>query len=84
LLSVAVITLTVVVELYSVESSAYIDTLVLLKASGISLVKTEKSKGYRQLPWGVPDSTWIMFESFPLKNTLWKIFIHNIAVGIKP
>ena len=44
LLSVAVISVTVVAEVYSVESSVYIDTLALLKASGLSLVKIEKRK----------------------------------------
>jgi hypothetical protein len=28
------------------------------------------NKGPKQLPWGIPDSTWIMFERIPLKNTL--------------
>ena len=41
LLSVAVISLAVVAEVYSVESSAYIDILALLKASGMSLEKTK-------------------------------------------
>ena len=45
-----------------VESSTYIDTLALLQASGV-LVTIEKSKVPRQLPWGIPDSTWIMFEA---------------------
>jgi hypothetical protein len=61
-LSVAVISLAVVDDVYSVESSAYIDTLALLKASGMSLVKIEKSKGPKQLPWGIPYSTWIMLD----------------------
>ena len=43
LLSVAVISVAVVADVYYVESSAYIDTLALLKASGMSLVKIEKS-----------------------------------------
>ena len=66
LLSVAVISVAVVVDVYSVESSAYIDTLALLKASGMSLVKIEKSKDPNQLPWGISASTWIMFERLPL------------------
>ena len=61
LLSVAVISVAVVADLCSVE---------LLNASVISLVKIEKSYGPRQLPWGIPDSTWIMLERLPLKNTL--------------
>jgi hypothetical protein len=61
-LSVAVITVTVVVDVYSVESSAYIDTLAYLKASDMSSVNIETSKGPRQLPWRMPDSTWIMLE----------------------
>ena len=71
LLSVAVISVAVVTDVYSVESSAYIDTLALLKVSGMSLVKIEKSKGPKQTPWGIPDSNWIIFETLPLKNTLW-------------
>jgi hypothetical protein len=71
LLSVAGISVTVVADVYSVESSAYIDTLVLLKASGMSLVKIEKSRGPKQLPGGIPDSTWILLERLPLKNTLY-------------
>ena len=59
-----------VADMHSVESSAYIDTLALLRASGRSLIKIEKSKGPRWLPWGMPDSTWIMLESLLLKNTL--------------
>ena len=64
LLSVAVISVAVVADVYSVESSAYIDTLAFLK------VKIEKSKGPKQLPWGIPDSNWIIFERLPLKNPL--------------
>ena len=79
----------VVDDVYSVESSAYIDTLALLKASGMSLVKIEKSKGPKQLPWGISDSTWIMLERFPLKNTLYIVLdryllLHNIAGCVKP
>jgi hypothetical protein len=47
--------------MYSVESSTYVD---------ISLLKIEKSKGPRQLPWGIPDLIWIMLERIPLKNIL--------------
>ena len=65
LLSVTVILVTVVAGVYSLESSTYIDTLALLKASGMSLVKIEKTKGLRQLPWGIPDSTWIILERLP-------------------
>ena len=39
LLSVAVISVAVVADVYSVESSSYIDMLALFKASGMSLVK---------------------------------------------
>ena len=70
LLSVGVISVAVVADLYSVESSAYISTLDLLKASSMSLVKMEKSNGPNQLPWGIPDSIWIIFDRLPLKNTL--------------
>ena len=70
LLSVAVISVAVVADVYSVESSAYIATLALLKASGMSLVKIEKSKGPKQLPRGIHDSTLIVLERLPLKNTL--------------
>ena len=70
LLSVAVISLAVVADVYRVASSIYIATLALLKASGMSLVKFEKCKGPRQLPWGIPDCTWIMLARLPLKNTL--------------
>jgi hypothetical protein len=52
-----VILVAVVADVDSVESAAYIDTLALFKASGMSLVQIEKSKGPRQLPWGIPDST---------------------------
>jgi hypothetical protein len=34
------------------------------------LVKIEKSKGPKQLPWGIPDSNWIISERLPFKNTL--------------
>jgi hypothetical protein len=54
---------------FSVELSAYTDTLDLLKASSMSLVNTEECKGPRQLPCGIPDSTWILLERPPLKNT---------------
>jgi hypothetical protein len=64
LLSDAVISVAVVADVYSVESSAYIDTLVLLKASGMLLVKIERSKGPRQLPWGIPDFTLLLLERF--------------------
>jgi hypothetical protein len=67
---VAVISVAVVADVYSVESTAYIDTLALLKASGMSLVKIEKCKEPKQLLWGIPDSNWIIFERLPLKSTL--------------
>ena len=51
MLSVGVILVAVVADVYSVESLH-----TSLKASGMSLVKTEKSKGPSQLPWGIPDS----------------------------
>jgi hypothetical protein len=73
LLSIAVFPLSVIADVYRVESSTYIDTLALLKASGMSLVKIEKSKGPKELPWGIPDSTWIMLEGLPLKNNLCSI-----------
>ena len=70
MLSVAVISVAVVADVYSVESSTYIDTLALLKDSGMSLVKKKesKSKGHEQLPWGIPDSKWIIFERLPLTS----------------
>ena len=43
MLSVAVISVTVVADVYSVESSSY--TLALLKASGMLLVMIEKNQG---------------------------------------
>ena len=45
LLSVAVISVVVVVHAYSVDSSAYTDTLAFLKVSGMSLVKNYKKQG---------------------------------------
>jgi hypothetical protein len=72
LLSVAVISVAVVADEYSLESSVY----ALLKASGMSFVKIEKSKGPRQLPWGIPDSTWIMLERLPLKNTVRQLTLY--------
>ena len=42
-LSVAVISVNEVADGYSVESSSYIDTLALLKDSGMSLVKIERN-----------------------------------------
>jgi hypothetical protein len=50
LLSVAVISVAEVDDVYSVESSTYIDTLGLLKASGISLVKIEKARCLNSYP----------------------------------
>jgi hypothetical protein len=32
--------------------------------------KDLKSKGPRQLLWGMPDSSYIMLERIPLKNTI--------------
>ena len=49
--------------MHSVESS-YIDTLALLKASGMSLVKMEKSKGPRQLQWEIPDLLGLCWKGF--------------------
>ena len=69
-MSVAVISVAVVADMYSVKSSAYIDTLALLKVSGMSLLKIEKSKGPKQLPWGLPDSNWMIFERLPLKKSV--------------
>ena len=42
LLSVAVISVAVVADVYSVESSTYIETVTLLKVSGMSFVKIGK------------------------------------------
>ena len=50
LLSVAVISVAVVANVYSVESSAYIDTLALLKVSGMSLVKIENARDQNSYP----------------------------------
>ena len=50
LLSVAVISVAAVADVYSVESSAYIDTLALLKASSMSLVKIEIVRGLDSCP----------------------------------
>jgi hypothetical protein len=36
----------------------------------MSLVQIEKSKGPKQLPWGIPDFSWFIFERLSLKNTL--------------
>ena len=45
------VSVAVVADVYSVESSAYIDTLALLKVSGMSLVKFEqKSRGLNSYP----------------------------------
>ena len=44
-LTEAVISLAVVADVYSVESSAYIDKKALIKASSMSLEIIEKSKG---------------------------------------
>ena len=62
----AVISVSVVADVYSVESSVYRNTLAIL----MLLVKIEKIKGPRQLLCGIPDSTWIILERLPLKNTL--------------
>jgi hypothetical protein len=55
----------------------------------MSLVKILKSKGPEQLPWGIPDSNWIIFYRLPLKNTICvlldkQLFVHIIAGGVKP
>ena len=70
-LSVAVISVAAVADMYGVESSAYIENLALLKVSGMSLLKIEKCKVPKQLPWGIPDSNCIMLERLYVgKNTL--------------
>jgi hypothetical protein len=88
LLSVAVISLTVVPDVYSVESSTFIATLALLKASSMSLVKIEKARGLDSCSGEfliVPGLCWRL----PLKNTLCVLFdrylyIYNIVGGVKP
>ena len=50
LLSVAVISVAVVADVYGVESSTYIDTLTLLKASGMLFVKIETSRDLHSFP----------------------------------
>ena len=65
LLSVSVISLAVVADVYSVESSAYIDTLALFKASGMSLVQIEKVRGQGSCLGEfliLPISCWIGFH----------------------
>jgi hypothetical protein len=87
LLSVAVISVAEIADVYSVESSAYIYTLALFKARGMSLVKILKSKRSGQLPRGIPDYTWIMLEASIKEHPLFcykKIFIHSIAGVVKP
>jgi hypothetical protein len=51
---VSVTSLAVVVVLYMVESSEYMDTHALFNASGKLLVNIEKSRGPRELPCGTP------------------------------
>ena len=50
LLSVAVISVAVVADVYCVESSAYIETLALLKVSDMSLVTLKKERGLNSYP----------------------------------
>lgn len=57
MLSVSVIYLTAVADVYAVESSAYIDTQALVKVSGRSFVKIENNNGLSWLPCGIPHST---------------------------
>lgn len=57
MLRVSVIYFTVVADVYTVESSAYIDTQDLFKVSSRSLVKTENNNGPSQLACGTPNST---------------------------
>ena len=64
LLSVAVISVAVVADVYSVESSAYIDTLALLKVSCMSLVQIEKSKGLNSHPGEFLILTGLYFRDF--------------------
>ena len=68
MLSVAIISVAVVADVYSVESSACIETLALHKVSGMSFVKIEKSKGPKQLPWGIPDCNWIIFDRLSINE----------------
>ena len=53
-LSVAVISVAVVDDVYSVESSAYIETLALLSQWHV-ISKNLKSKGPKRLRWRIPD-----------------------------
>jgi hypothetical protein len=48
LLSIAVISVAVVADMYKVDSSAFIYTLALLKASGMTFVKIEKNVGRKE------------------------------------
>ena len=57
LFRVSVTSLAVVADTYMVESSAHMDKHDLFNASGRSLVKIEKSRGPRELPYGTPHFT---------------------------
>ena len=70
LLRVSVTSLAVVADACRVESSAYMDTHALFNASGRSLVKIEKSRGPRELPYGTPHFTCLTLEKLQLKKTL--------------
>jgi hypothetical protein len=61
LLSAEVISLTVGADIYSVESSAYIDIQAFLQTSGRSFVKIEKSGGPSEEPYGIPHCLCLAF-----------------------
>ena len=52
-------------DVYSIESSAYIDTQVMFNVNGRLFVKIENSKGPRQLPCGIPHFTCFTLEKRP-------------------
>ena len=70
MLRASVIYFTVAADLYTVESSAYIDTQALVKVSGRSFVKIKNSNGPSRLPCGTPHSTELALERLSLKKTL--------------
>ena len=70
MLSVLVVHFIVAADVYTVESSAYIDSQALFQVSGRSFVKTENNHVQRRLTCGTPHWTEFTWERLPLKKTL--------------
>jgi hypothetical protein len=58
----------VLADVQSVESAVYNRHTGFMQSQWHVVSKDFKSNGPRQLPWGIPESIWILLERLPIKQ----------------